>query len=77
MDDSFKILLKIKDRRSVQDLIDAYINQSRFVWKTVKFFWEWKNIFQQISPDTSKFSKLSSKGRSRTRADAAPLLYTI
>jgi hypothetical protein len=45
-DDSFKILPKIKDRRNVQDLIDAYINKSRFVWKTVTFFWEGKNIFQ-------------------------------
>jgi hypothetical protein len=74
IDDSFKILPKIKDRRKVQDLIDAYINKSRFVWKTVTFFWGGKNIFQKSSPNTSKFSKISPNGRSRTRTDAAPLM---
>jgi hypothetical protein len=43
-------LTKIKNRRKVQDLIDAYISKSRFVWKTVEFFLGGKNIFHKISP---------------------------
>jgi len=75
--DSYESLTEIKDRRKVQvqDLIDAYINKLRVVWKTLEFLLRGKTIFQKISPGTVNFSKISPYGRTRTRVDSAPLVH--
>jgi hypothetical protein len=35
-------------KRKVQDLIDAYVNESRFVWEPVKLFLEGKIVFKNF-----------------------------